>query len=319
MIMDQRDFTTIYLTSPHGFCAGVKRAVNIANFVLRKHESPVYIKHQLVHNKYVIEDFKKKGAIFIEDLEKIPDKSTVIFSAHGSPPSVYTLARKKKLNVIDATCPLVSKVHLEAKRYEKEGYYILYIGKKNHPEPIGILGEVSDKSIALISNFKEARRIQLPQTNKLIILTQTTLSIDETQEIIKCLRKRFPALILPPSSDICFSTQNRQNAVKALAKKAELILVIGSKESSNSRKLKEVAEKNGAISYLINDRSEIKNEWLKKVKTIGITAGASAPEYLVDDLISYLKKDKSMVIKKLEVILENVNFPLPKKYESQKS
>ena len=300
----------IYLISPRGFCAGVKRAVDIVNLVLQKYKPPIYIRHQIVHNSHVISDFKKRGVIFIEDINNIPDGSVVIFSAHGSSLNLYQIAKRKKLKIFDAVCPLVNKVHLEAKRYSKQGYFIFYIGHKNHPEAIGVLGEVSNQSIILIETLKEAKKIIPPQTDKLIVLTQTTLSFDDTKQIINCLKRRFIKLIQPPAFDICYATQNRQNAVKELAKKVDLVLVIGSKESSNSNRLREVVEKSGKQAYLIDDKSEIQPSWLEKVENLGITAGASAPKYLIDEMISYFSKQK-VKIEELIVVKENTHFILP--------
>jgi len=300
----------IYLVSPRGFCAGVKRAVEVVNLVLQKYKTPIYVRHQIVHNRHVISDFEKKGVIFIEDINEIPDNSIVVFSAHGSSTDLYQIAKRKKLKIFDAVCPLVNKVHVEAKKFYGQGFFIFYIGHKNHPEAIGVLKEVPDKSIVLIKTLEDAKKTIPPQTDKLIVLTQTTLSFDDTKEIINCLKKRFPKLILPPAFDICYATQNRQNAVKELAKKADLVLVIGSKESSNSNRLKEVAEKSGKRAYLINDKSEIKTSWLENVENLGITAGASAPKYLIEEVVNYFKK-QGVEIEELSVIKENISFPLP--------
>jgi len=300
----------IYLVSPRGFCAGVKRAVDIVDLVLKKYKPPVYVRHQIVHNRHVISDFEKRGVIFVEDINNIPDGSVVIFSAHGSSPDLYQTAERKKLKIFDAVCPLVSKVHIEAKKYNQQGYFIFYIGHKNHPEATGVLKEVSDKSIVLVETLDEAKKIFPPQTDKIIVLTQTTLSFDDTKEIINCLKKRFPKLIQPPAFDICYATQNRQNAVKVLAKKVDLVLVIGSKESSNSNRLKEVVEKLGKRAYLINDKSEIQPSWLTNVENLGITAGASAPKYLIDEVIKYFF-NKKVTVEELVVVKENTNFFLP--------
>jgi 4-hydroxy-3-methylbut-2-enyl diphosphate reductase len=300
----------IYLASPRGFCAGVERAVKIVDILLKKFGPPIYIRHQIVHNRSIISHFEKKGAIFIKNLKEIPDNSRVVFSAHGCSQIIYQQAKKKKLKVYDATCPLVTKVHLEAKRYYQEGYFIFYIGHKNHPEAEGVLGEIPASSAVLIQTVEEAKKIRPPQKEKLIVLTQTTLSYDETKKIINWLKKKFPKLILPPAFDICFATQNRQNAVKALAKKTDLILVVGSKNSSNSNRLKEVAEKAGTTAYLIDDISEINISWLKEVENLGITAGASAPDYIIDKVIRYFS-DSAALIKELITIKENISFPLP--------
>lgn len=300
----------IYLVSPRGFCAGVKRAIDIANLVLQKYKPPIYIRHQIVHNRHVISDFEKKGVIFVEDINNIPNGSVVVFSAHGSSPNLYQIAKRKKLKVFDAICPLVNKVHLEAKKYSQQGYFIFYIGHKNHPEAIGVLGEVSNQSIILIETLEDAEKIIPPQIDKLIVLTQTTLSFDDTKQIINCLKRRFTKLIQPPVFDICYATQNRQNAVKELAKKVDLVLVIGSKESSNSNRLREVVEKSGKRAYLINDKSEIQPSWLEKVENLGITAGASAPKYLINEVIGYFSKQK-VKIEELIVVKENTHFILP--------
>ncbi len=300
----------IYLVSPRGFCAGVKRAVDVVNLVLQKYKTPIYVRHQIVHNRHVISDFEKKGVIFTEDINKIPDSSVVIFSAHGSSPNIYQIAKNKKLIIIDAVCPLVSKVHIEAKRYSQQEYFIFYIGHKNHPETIGVLGEVTETSIILIETLNEAKKIFPPQTDKIIILTQTTLSFDDTKEIINYLKKKFPKIIQPPAFDICYATQNRQNAVKELVKKVDMVLVIGSKESSNSNRLREVAEMSGKRAYLINDKLEIQTSWLENVENLGITAGASAPKYLIEEIVNYFKK-QGVEVEELSVIKENINFPLP--------
>lgn len=298
----------IYLASPRGFCAGVSRATAILDFVLEKFGPPIYVRHQIVHNRTIVADFEKKGVIFCENIDDIPNGSRVVFSAHGTAPQIYEVAKKKKLIVFDATCPLVTKVHLEAKRYAKEGYFILYIGHKRHQEAIGVLGEVPSTSSVLINSLEEAKIIQPPQIEKLIALSQTTLSLDDTKKIIVLLQQRFPKMILPPAFDICYATQNRQNAVKQLAKKAELILVIGSKESSNSNRLKELAEREGATAYLIDGIQDIKNEWLKNIKYVGITAGASAPEYIIDNVVEFLQTSNA-VVEELETVKENIQFP----------
>ena len=298
----------IYLASPRGFCAGVSRAIAILEFILKKYGPPLYVRHQIVHNRTVVADFEKKGVIFTENIDDIPDGSRAIFSAHGTTPQIYKVARKKELVVFDATCPLVNKVHLEAKRYAKEGYFILYIGHKNHQESIGVLGEVPSSSSALISSLEKAKSIRPRQTEKLIALSQTTLSFDDTEKIIALLQKRFPKMILPPAFDICFSTQNRQNAVKELAEKAELILVIGSKESSNANRLKEVAENKGATAYLIDGVQDIKSKWLKNIEYVGVTAGASTPGYLIDSVVKFLQTD-NVIVEELETVKENIRFP----------
>lgn len=298
----------IYLASPRGFCAGVSRAVAILNCTLEKFGPPLYVRHQIVHNRKIVADFEKRGVIFCENIDDIPDGSRAVFSAHGTQPQIYEAAKKKRITVFDATCPLVTKVHLEAKRYAREGYFILYIGHRGHQEAIGVLGEVPVASSMLIGSLEEARAAKPPQIEKLIALSQTTLSFDDTKKIILLLQQRFPKMILPPSFDICYSTQNRQNAVKELARKTQFILVVGSKESSNSNRLREIAEKEGATAYLIDGVQDIKSEWLKNVSSIGITAGASAPDYVIDSVVQSLKTDK-VVVEELETIKENMQFP----------
>ncbi len=301
--------TVIYLASPRGFCAGVKRAIKILDLVLAKHKAPVYVSHQIVHNAHIIESFKKKGAVFVEDLGEIPNNSIVVFSAHGSSPQSFAHALKKNLTVYDATCPLVAKVHQEAKRYSSEGFLIFYIGHKNHPEVKGVLAEIPKNSVILIESREEAERIMATE-KKMVLLTQTTLGLQDTSEIIDILKKKFSQLIFPPRSDICFSTENRQKAVRELAKMADLILVVGSRESSNSNRLREAAEQSGATAYLINDKSELDNGWLKNIKNIGITAGASTPENVISEVIDAIKTP-STKIKELKVIEEKITFPLP--------
>src|SRR3989339_306655 len=305
------DIKQIYLVSPRGFCAGVKRAVGIVEAVLKKYGAPIYIRHHIVHNVHVVKGFESQGVIFIEELEKVPDKSVVVFSSHGSPPSLYTMAKKKNLILYDATCPLVIKVHLEAKRYAMMGYFIIYIGQKNHPEAIGVLGEVSKESIVLIERIEDLDKARIPKNKKKIILTQTTLSFDDTKILVEQIQKKYPLVILPPVFDICFSTQNRHNAVKELARKTKTIIVIGSKASSNSNKLRYVAEKEGAKAYLIDDETDINIKWFKNIESVGITAGASAPEQLVKRVTAFFSGDQT-IIKDIETIRETVAFPFPK-------
>lgn len=305
------NITNIYLASPRGFCAGVSRAIDIVEAVLKKHGKPVYVRHHIVHNDHIVKGFEKKGVVFIEEVEDIPQGSIVIFSAHGSSPVLYRQAKERNLIVYDATCPLVTKVHLEAKRYANEGCYIVYIGHKNHPEAIGVLGEVSSNSIALIDTIQDVTNLEVPSGNRIIILTQTTLSMDDTKEIVDEIQKKYPHAILPPAFDICYATQNRQNAVKELAKKVEIIFVVGSKTSSNSNKLRDIAIKQGTEAYLINDKTEINLKWVMGKSKIGITAGASAPNELISDVISYLSNNET-VVEEITTIKESIIFPLPK-------
>lgn len=301
----------IYIATPRGFCAGVKRAIAVVDRLLEKFGPPVYVKNQIVHNKHVVANFEKKGVIFVKSLKEVPEKAILVLSAHGSSPIVNEEAKNKKVRLFDATCPLVTKVHLEAKHYEKNGYYIFYIGKKNHPEPIGILGEVSPSSITLIEHIDNIDEVTPPQNKKLVILTQTTLCVDDTKEIIERLKRKFPSVVMPPALDMCFSTQNRQNAVKQLAKKVDVILVIGSKESSNSKNLRKAAEQTGISSYLINDVNEIDISWLKGKKNLGITAGASAPEYLINNVVKYFSFP-GIKIEEVGDVKEPIQFSFPK-------
>lgn len=309
--MKKFDIKSIHLASPRGFCAGVERAVDILGKVLERYGPPVYSRHAIVHNRRVVSDFEKKGAIFVEDIHKIPDGSRVVFSAHGSPPEFYEIAKRKNFKLFDAMCPLVLKVHIEAKKYESEGYFIFYIGHKGHPEPEGVMGNVKKSSIKLIQSEKEAINLKPPQNNKLIVLTQTTLSFDDTKKIIEVLKKRFPKIILPPAFDICYATQNRQLAVKSLSKKVELVIIIGSPASSNSNRLREVAEREGKKSYMIDRVDAIDDSWFDNVKNVGISAGASSPENLVQEVIDYIKNKNTKIFEE-HTITEKVYFPRPR-------
>ena len=295
----------IILVKPRGLCAGVDRALTILDLAVKNNQGPIfYCRHEIVHNKKVVGEFQQKGVKFVEDLNQVPDKSVVVFSAHGSSPELFELARKKNLTVIDAVCPLVTKVHQEAKKYADNNYFIIYIGHKNHPEAEGVLGEVRGKSV-LISNLSEAKKLKISQ--KAVLLTQTTLSLEETRGIIDYLIKRWPNLELPPGKDICFSTTNRQLAVKELAKHSDLILVVGSKNSSNSNRLKEAA---GIKAYLVDGPEDLKKEWFKNKENVGITAGASVPERLVDAVVKAVRLRFGGEIEEMEVIKEEVKFKL---------
>ncbi|PIS42336.1 MAG: 4-hydroxy-3-methylbut-2-enyl diphosphate reductase [Candidatus Kerfeldbacteria bacterium CG08_land_8_20_14_0_20_40_16] len=300
----------LFLAQPRGFCAGVTRAIETVNFALEKFGSPVYIRHSIVHNQHVIDEFKKKGAIFVETLQDVPKGSRVIFSAHGISPAVRKEAEARNLKVVDATCPLVSKVHLEAIRYAKQGYSIILVGHKGHVEVEGTAGEAPDQTIIMESK-DELAGLKVIDPAKVIVLTQTTLSIDDTQEIIGALKKKFPQLIEPPKGDICDATQNRQDAVKYLAEFCDLVLVVGDPSSSNSNQLKEVASKKGIEAYLIKDSSDIDSEWLNGVTAVGVTASASTPEYLIDQVVVFLQKQGAQQIKEVQRRKENAEFPLP--------
>ena len=300
----------IYLVKPRGFCAGVKRAVEIVEAAIRKYGVPLYVRHQIVHNRRVVADFEKQGVVFVEKINEVPKGAKIIFSAHGSPPSLYKEALQRGLTIIDATCPLVTKVHLEAKRYEKEGYFIVYLGHKDHPEPKGVLGEIKASSAVLIENLEDAKKLTLSDKKKIVILTQTTLSFDDTKEIVIYLQKQFPHLTLPPAFDICYATQNRQEAVKALAKMVDVILVVGSRESSNSKRLKDLGIACGRPTYLVDDSSQIKENWFENADKVGVTAGASTPDRLISEIVQYIRKS-GVAVEELEIIHEQISFALP--------
>ena len=305
----------IILAQPRGFCAGVRRAVDIVEKSIDKFGAPVYVRHEIVHNKYVVDDLKNKGAIFVEELEEIKDKSRpVIFSAHGVPKKIPVDAKNYNMTYIDATCPLVSKVHREAENLHKAGYHLILIGHQNHPEVIGTMGQLPDGSIDLIQNEDEAKKYETNKQNKISYVTQTTLSVDDTKDIIKILKKKFPKIKEPMKEDICYATTNRQMAVKNIAKKCDLFFIIGSRNSSNSVRLVEVAKKSGCLnSLLIHSQSEIPYDLIEKSKIIGISSGASAPEILVNNFINSLKKRFTVNIDEVEAIKENVVFKVPKK------
>ena len=305
----------ILLSAPRGFCAGVERAIEIVEKSIQKYGSPVYVRHEIVHNKYVVDNLKNKGAVFVEELEEIKDKSRpVIFSAHGVPKKIPEDAKNYNMTYVDATCPLVSKVHREAENLHKAGYHLILIGHQNHPEVIGTMGQLPNGSIDLIQNEDEAKKYETSNQDKISYVTQTTLSVDDTKEIIKILKKRFPNIKEPMKEDICYATTNRQMAVKNIAKKCDLFFVLGSRNSSNSVRLVEVAKKSGCLnSLLIHSQSEIPYELIEKSHIIGISSGASAPEILVNNFIDSLKKRFTVSINEVEAIKENVVFKIPKK------
>jgi 4-hydroxy-3-methylbut-2-enyl diphosphate reductase len=305
----------VYLASPRGFCAGVERAIEIVNRSLNKYGKPVYVRHEIVHNKYVVEDLKKRGAIFVEELDEIKDKSRpVIFSAHGVPKSVPEDARIKNLSYVDATCPLVSKVHRESEQLFKNGFDIVLIGHKNHPEVIGTMGQLPEGAVKLIETTNDVEKLKIDSFKKpLAYITQTTLSVDDTAEIILALKNKFPNIKEPIKEDICYATTNRQNAVKSMASKCDMLFVIGSRNSSNSVRLVEVAKKSGCQkSMLIHSDQNLPIDEIKKCKNIGITSGASAPEELVQNLIKQIKENCNVTIEEIIVAKENVTFKLPK-------
>ena len=305
----------ILLSAPRGFCAGVERAIEIVEKALIKYGAPVYVRHEIVHNKFVVDDLKKKGAVFVEELEEISDKSRpVIFSAHGVPKKIPSDAENYKMTYVDATCPLVSKVHREAENLFKSGYHLILIGHDNHPEVIGTMGQLPKGSIDLIQNEDEAKNYEFKKDKNLAFVTQTTLSVDDTKDIINILKKRFPGIKEPHKEDICYATTNRQMAVKNIAKQCDMFFVIGSRNSSNSVRLVEVAKKSGCLnSQLIHSQSEIPYDLIKNSNTIGVSSGASAPEILVENFIDNLKKKFKVSIDEVEIIKEDVVFKVPKR------
>lgn len=302
----------IVLANPRGFCAGVDRAIAIVEKALDKYGAPIYVRHEVVHNKYVVDNLKERGAIFIEEIKDVPENSILIYSAHGVPLAIRHDAEAKNLNMIfDATCPLVSKVHVEIKNLHRQGYTIVMIGHKGHPEVEGTMGQV-DGDIYLIETESDISALPIDKNiEKIAVVTQTTLSVDETKSIISNLQATFPNLRLPKNEDICYATQNRQDAVKKMAEVCDILIVIGSKNSSNSNRLKELAENLGVKAYLIDFAIEINKEWLSGVNTVGVTAGASAPEVLVEGVIDRLKKYEFTTIETLTTVEEHMIFALP--------
>ena len=300
----------IFLLKPRGFCAGVVRAIDVVRIALDLYGPPVYVRKEIVHNKHVVDELRSAGAIFVEELDEVPLGARAIFSAHGVAPSVRREAKERQLAVIDATCPLVTKVHLEAVKFAREGYSIVLIGHKDHDEVIGTLGEVPDRAY-LVETVEDVDRLILSDPTRVRYLTQTTLSLDETREIINRLRERFPHIQGPPAQDICYATENRQMAVKAISEAIELLLVVGSQNSSNSKRLVEVGANLGVRSYLVNDSGDVDMNWLDGVKNVGVTAGASAPEHLVRELIAFLQEQGFRKMEEIEMVNEDVRFSLP--------
>ena len=295
---------------PRGFCAGVVRAVEIVELALEAYGAPVYVHHEIVHNRYVVEQLRRRGAIFVESVTEVPEGSVLVFSAHGVPPEVREEASSRKMRVIDATCPLVTKVHLEAVRFAREGRTIILIGHRDHQEIIGTSGEAPHQTV-VVGSVEEADRLQVPDPHKLAFLTQTTLSLYDTQEIVARLRQRFPGIVGPASDDICYATQNRQEAVENLAQDVQLILVVGSANSSNSNRLVEVSQRDGVVARLIEDANDIRPEWLEGVARVGLTAGASAPEVLVEQVSERLASLGFTDQEDHDLIREDVRFTLP--------
>jgi len=301
----------VLLAAPRGYCAGVDRAVETVERALDLHGAPVYVRKEIVHNKHVVQELTKRGAIFVDQETEVPEGEMVVFSAHGVAPAVHANAAARHLRTIDATCPLVTKVHVEARRFAADGYTIVMVGHAGHEEVEGTMGEAPD-SIVLVQTVEEVADLELPDPERVALITQTTLSVDETTEIIAALRAKFPAIVSPKSDDICYATTNRQIAVKQLAKECELVLVIGSTNSSNSNRLVEVAREHGAASHLIDNHTQVREEWLDGVETVGITSGASAPEELVEALVGFFRERGADDVSELRTVHEDVRFMLPK-------
>lgn len=308
---------SLLIAAPRGFCAGVDRAIRIVELALEKYGAPVYVRHEIVHNKYVVDALKAKGAIFVAELDEVPDDVTVVFSAHGVPKAVPAEAKKRGLDYLDATCPLVSKVHRQAERFVEQGRHILFVGHAGHPEVIGTFGQVADGQMTLIETAQDAETIVPSDPLNLAYLTQTTLSVDDTAEIISILERRFPGIRGPVGEDICYATSNRQAAVKEIARRAQAVLVIGAANSSNSVRLVDVAQREGARAMLIGRADDIELGWLEGVETLGITAGASAPEILVREVIDRLHQHFDVRQEESEGIAERMVFKLPRGLEGQ--
>ena len=304
------DARTLLLLKPRGFCAGVVRAIDIVRIALEAFGPPIYVRKEIVHNRFVVEELQQKGAIFVDGVDEVPEGERVIYSAHGVSPEVRSRSKVRKLRVIDATCPLVTKVHVEAVKFAKEGYSLILIGHRDHDEVIGTLGEAPAVT-QVVGSPAEVESVTVPDPNRVAYLTQTTLSLDETRDIIAALRTKFPNIKGPAAQDICYATENRQVAVKHVASDADLLLVVGSDNSSNSKRLVEVARSLGTEAHLIDNDRDIRPEWLNGVKTVALTAGASAPEHLVQETVEYLAAQGFQNVKELEIMPENVRFGLP--------
>ena len=300
----------VLLAEPRGFCAGVDRAIEIVERALKKFGAPIYVRHEIVHNTYVVNDLKAKGAIFIEDLADVPPGATLVFSAHGVSQAVRHEADERGFSVFDATCPLVTKVHVEVAKLAKEGYEFIMIGHKGHPEVEGTMGQLSE-GIFLVEDVQDVERLHLPQTERLAVVTQTTLSVDDAAEILTAVKRRFPTVREPKMQDICYATQNRQDAVKVLAPSVDVVIVVGSPTSSNSNRLQELAERLGTPAYMVDQPEDLKAQWLEGKRRVGLTAGASAPEILVQQVIARLRALGAVSVRSLPGVEESVHFPLP--------
>lgn len=300
----------ILLLKPRGFCAGVVRAIDVVQIALETFGAPIYVRREIVHNRFVVNDLAAKGAIFVHDIDEVPEGARVIYSAHGVSPAVREISKQRKLKVIDATCPLVTKVHVEAVKFARQGYSLVLIGHRDHDEIEGTLGEAPEET-QVVSTVEEVAALEVPNPERVAYLTQTTLSLDEARDIIHALKAKFPKIVGPHSQDICYATENRQVAVKNVTHQADLVLVVGSNNSSNSNRLVEVSRNLDTIAYLIDDSEKIRSEWLENAKTVAVTAGASAPEILVQDVINYLQRNGFGEVEEVEVMPENVRFGLP--------
>jgi len=301
----------IILASPRGFCAGVNMAIESLEVALQHFDTPIYVYHEIVHNRYVVDSFRDRGVVFVDELSDVPVGSTLMFSAHGVSPEVRRIAKERRLTALDATCPLVTKVHLEAIKYAREGYNIILIGHEGHDEVIGTMGEAPE-SITLVETEAEVADLPFTTNDKLAYLTQTTLSVDDANRIIKCLRARFPQIVAPPKDDICYATQNRQEAIRMLAPEAQLCLVVGSKNSSNSQRLAEIAAEYNMPAYLVDGPDDLQEIWFQNIENVLISAGASAPEHLVEAIIDYLREKYQASVEVRMIRKEEVIFPLPK-------
>jgi 4-hydroxy-3-methylbut-2-enyl diphosphate reductase len=300
----------VLLAAPRGYCAGVERAVDAVERALAEHGPPVYVRKQIVHNLHVVRDLERKGAVFVEEETEVPEGAVLVLSAHGSPPEVYRNAEARGLRLVDATCPLVTKVHLEARRFAGEGRTILLIGHAGHEEVVGTTGQAPERTV-LVQTVEDARTVEVPDPGNVSYLTQTTLSVDEAERIVEALRERFPRIQGPPREDICYATQNRQDAVKEVARRADVVLVIGSDNSSNSNRLAEVARDRGTPAYLVDDETEVDPAWLAGAETVGLTSGASAPEWLVERMLGWLAERGFDEVEEVRLAEEHVRFSLP--------
>jgi 4-hydroxy-3-methylbut-2-en-1-yl diphosphate reductase len=301
----------IILASPRGFCAGVNMAIESLEMALKHFATPIYVYHEIVHNRYVVDSFRGRGVVFVDELHEVPVGSTLMFSAHGVSPQIRQLAKDRRLTALDATCPLVTKVHLEAIKYAREGYHIILIGHEGHDEVLGTMGEAPE-SITLVETEEEVAALPFTTADRLAYLTQTTLSVDDANRIIRCLRQRFPQIAAPPKDDICYATQNRQEAIRILASEADLCLVVGSQNSSNSQRLAEIAGEYQIPSYLVDGPEDLHSEWFDGIETVLISAGASAPEHLVEAIIDRLRESHQATVEVRTIRKEEVTFPLPK-------